>query len=194
MSRPRPKTDAPARRVILGFGLTLDGYIARRDHTFDYLKMDPESEKIMTEFFETVDVTIMGRKTAAVTAKMQTEGEMPEFGTVKNYVFSRKWKPGPRKGFTVVNDSPAAFVRKLRKQPGKHIYLGGGGELARSFLKADLVDELFLGFAPILLGEGRPGFPPGFPQRDFRLSECKAIGSGVALRYERVREKPKKGR
>ena len=63
----------------------------------------------------------------------------------------------------------------------------GGGELGRSFLQADLVDELYLGIVPLLLGDGRPAFPPKFPQRDFKLTECKQYGSGVALTYERVR-------
>jgi dihydrofolate reductase len=183
------------RKVILGFGMTLDGYIARPDHSFDYLVLDKDSEKVMTKFFATIDTTIMGRKTAAVTAKMQAKAdmpEMPEMPGIRNYVFSRRWKPGERKGFTVVNEPLPAFVRKLRKRPGKHIYLGGGGELARSFLKDDLVDELFLGIVPILLGAGIPAFPSGFPQRDFKLTECKSYGSGVALRYERVRKPGKR--
>ena len=71
----------------------------------------------------------------------------------------------------------------------------GGGELAREFLKADLIDELSLGIVPVLLGEGIPLFPAGFPQRDFALLENKAYSNGLlSLRYERVRRKsrPKK--
>ena len=61
----------------------------------------------------------------------------------------------------------------------------GGGELAREFLKADLVDELYLGIVPVLLGEGIPLFPSGFPQRDFKLIENKSYSKGlIALRYE----------
>jgi dihydrofolate reductase len=32
--------------------------------------------------------------------------------------------------------------------------LAGGGELVREFLKEDLVDELYLGIVPVLVGEG----------------------------------------
>jgi dihydrofolate reductase len=60
--------------------------------------------------------------------------------------------------------------------------------LARSFLQEDLVDELFIGVTPILLGDGIPGFPGKFPQRDFKLTECKSYSNGsVGLRYERIR-------
>jgi dihydrofolate reductase len=44
-----------------------------------------------------------------------------------------------------------------------------GGELARAFLDEDLVDRLRLGVVPVLLGEGIPLFPSGFPQRNFTL-------------------------
>lgn len=82
------------------------------------------------------------------------------------------------------------LCEKAKTPPGKDIYLGGGGELARSFLREDLVDELFIGVGPILLGDGIPGFPGKFPQRDFKLTECKSYSNGsVALRYERTRTK-----
>lgn len=66
----------------------------------------------------------------------------------------------------------------------------GGGELAREFLKADEVDELYLGIVPVLLGEGVPLFPSGFPQRDFTLGECKSYSKGlVSLTYKRKRRR-----
>ena len=84
-------------------------------------------------------------------------------------------------------------MSKLRKHPGKNIWLMGGGELARDFLKADLVDELYIGMVPVLLGEGIPLFPSGFPQRNFSLIENKTYSKGmIALRYQRVPTKSKR--
>jgi len=81
----------------------------------------------------------------------------------------------------------------LRKRPGKNIWLMGGGELARSFLEEDLVDELYLGIVPVLIGEGLPLFPSGFPQREFSLLENKTYSKGlIALRYARTRTKTKR--
>lgn len=66
----------------------------------------------------------------------------------------------------------------------------GGGELARAFLVDDVIDELYLGVVPILLGEGLPLFPPGFPQLKFRLLENKSFLQGlITLKYERARSK-----
>ena len=178
------------RNVILGFGISLDGYVARRNGAMDYLVIDKEGEALMADFFAKIDTNIMGRKTAAATAEMRKSGEIPEMPGISNYVFSRRWKPGKRDGFEVVNGSLTAFVKKLKSRPGKDIYLGGGGQLCRSFLKEDLIDELYIGLGPVLLGDGIPGFPGKFPQRDFKLTECKSYSNGsVGLRYERLKTK-----
>jgi dihydrofolate reductase len=116
------------------------------------------------------------------------------FGSsMPTYVFSRSKPAGERHGVVFTNESPAALVARLRKRRSKNIWLMGGGELAREFLKADLVDELYLGVVPVLLGEGIPLFPAGFPQRDFALIENKTYSKGlIALKYARVRKKPKR--
>jgi dihydrofolate reductase len=178
------------RNVILGFGISIDGYIARRNGALDFLVIDKEGEALMADFFAGIDTTVMGRKTAAGWVKMRKSGEIPDTPGMANYVISRRWKPGKREGFEVVSGSLTTFVRKLKRRPGKDIYLGGGGELARSFLQEDLVDELYIGVGPLLLGDGIPGFPGKFPQRGFKLTECKSYSNGsVALRYERMRIK-----
>jgi len=164
--RKRPNYNrGMSRKVILGFGISIDGYIARPNGAMDYLVIDKEGEAVMADFFAQIDTTIMGRKTAAATAEMRKSGEIPEMPGISNYVFSRRWKPGKRDGFEVVSGSLIAFVRKLKRRKGKDIYLGGGGQLCRSFLQEDLVDELFIGLSPVLLGDGIPGFPGKFPQR-----------------------------
>ena len=176
------------RKVILGFGISLDGYIARPNGDLDFLVIDKEGESLMADFFAGIDTTIMGRKTAASWLKMRESGEIPDSPDMANYVVSRRWKPGKREGFEVVSGSLTSFVKKLKRRQGKDIYLGGGGELARSFLQEDLVDEMFIGLGPVLLGDGMPAFPRRFPQRDFKLTECKSYSNGsVGLRYERVR-------
>jgi hypothetical protein len=46
---------------------------------------------------------------------------------------------------------------------------------------------------PVLLGEGLPLFPSGFPQLDFALTENKSFSRGlVSLKYKRARNKRKK--
>jgi dihydrofolate reductase len=176
------------RKIVLGLGTSIDGYIARPDGAFDFLFMPKDFS--MAEFFASIDTAIMGRKTYDV-SKAQGGGG---FGTkIKNYVFSRTLPPGERDGMIFVNTSPQALVEEIRQREGKDVWLMGGGEVARDFLKADLVDELHIGIVPVLLGEGIPLFPAGFPQRNFELMENKSFSRGlISLKYRRLRGKPKK--
>jgi dihydrofolate reductase len=171
------------RKIVLGLGISLDGYIARLNDAVDFLFMPKDYS--MAPFFATIDTAIMGRKTLEAGLKMGGSGSFSGSSTAY-YVFSRSKPAIELDGVAFVNQSPAAFVRQLRKKPGKDIWLMGGGELARDFLKADLVDELYLGIVPVLLGEGIPLFPSGFPQRNFELVENKTYSKGlIALKYKR---------
>jgi len=177
------------RKVILGCGITLDGYIARPDGSVDFLVMPKGAAKVAADFYASIDTIVFGRKTYDAMRRMMAQGEHEgPAGPWKTYVFSRTLPSGERDGMTFVKESPTAFMRKLRRKPGKHICHMGGGELARSFLQADLVDELMMHVVPILLGGGIPIFPAGFPQRDFKLLECKTYGSDLSLVYVRVRK------
>jgi dihydrofolate reductase len=172
------------RNIVLSLGISLDGYIARRDDSVDFLFMPKDYS--MAAFFKTIDAAIMGRKTLDAARKMGAGS----FGgsKTKSYVFSRSEPPGERGGLLFVNQPPAQFAAELRAQKGKDIWLMGGGELARDFLKDDLVDEMYLGIVPVLLGDGLPLFPSGFPQRNFELVENKTFSQGlVTLRYRRLR-------
>jgi dihydrofolate reductase len=174
------------RKVVLGLGISLDGYIARRDGAVDFLFMPKDYS--MGPFFKRIDVVLMGRKTYEVAMKMG--GGFG--GSMTSYVLSRSLPVGERDGLIFTNQSPEVVVESLRKRKGKDIWLMGGGELAREFLKADLVDELYLGVVPVLLGDGIPLFPSGFPQRNFALEENKTFSKGlITLKYKRVRGKGK---
>jgi dihydrofolate reductase len=176
------------RKIILACGISLDGYIARPDGEVDFLFMPKDFS--MAPFFKTIDVMVMGRKTYDVALKM---GGLMSGPKMTSYVFSRSLPPGEREGAVFTSESPAVLIGKLRRRRGKHIWHMGGGELAAEFLKADLVDELHLGVVPVLLGEGIPLFPQGFPQRDFALFSNKTFSKGlIELKYRRVRKAAKK--
>lgn len=168
------------RKVILALGLTLDGYIARPDSSVDFLFMPRDYS--MASLFNRIDTVIMGRKT------YESEKPWAQALAAKPsiYVMSHSLPPGRREGVIFTGESAADLTTRLRKQEGKDLWLMGGGELARDFLRAGLIDEIHLGIIPVLLGEGIPAFPAGFPQQDFTLLENKAYSQGLlGLKYER---------
>jgi dihydrofolate reductase len=179
--------NAAVRKVVLGLGISLDGYIARRNGAVDFLFMPKDYS--MAPFFATIDTAIMGRKT------LDAAGGTISGSSMATYVLSHSQPPGKRNGVTFTDQPPTALIEQIRKKPGKNIWLMGGGELAREFLKADLVDELYIGMVPVLLGEGIPLFPGGFPQRDFKLVENKTYSKSlIALKYQRTRAKAKRSK
>jgi dihydrofolate reductase len=171
------------RKVVYGLAMSLDGYLARLDGAVDFLLEDPAYD--MAPFFRTVDTGILGRKTMDVALELGG-GAWPYGPELKCYVMSRKQKPGVRGPVEWTRQQPKELVRAIRRRKGKDIWLMGGGEVAHDFLRADLVDRLYLGVMPVLLGEGIPAFPAGFPQRDFVLTQSRAYPSGMLeLTYDR---------
>jgi dihydrofolate reductase len=102
------------RKVVLGLGISLDGYIARPDGAVDFLFMPKDYS--MGPFFATVDEAIMGRKTYEVELKMGG-GSLPK-SKMAMYVFSHSQAPGKRGGVTFVNESPKTFRKRPEKPSG----------------------------------------------------------------------------
>ena len=61
---------------------------------------------------------------------------------------------------------------------GKDVYLDGG-ELIRSALGADLVDEITVTMIPVVLGAGRPLFAGVGERHELRLEHHRALGRGL---------------
>lgn len=177
------------RKLIYGVGISLDGCIARPDGSVDFLFMPKDYS--MGAFFKRIDVAVMGRKTYEVGMKL-AGGKISSPG-MTCYVFSQALPDDAPGGVTVVREAPKGFLAKLRKKAGKDIWLMGGGELARAFLNDDLIDEIYLGIVPTLIGQGIPAFPASFPQREFALVENRSFSKGlVSLRYERARKRKRR--
>jgi dihydrofolate reductase len=164
------------RRVLYSAAMSLDGFIARRDGSFDWIPMDEEMD--WGAFMDRFDTVLMGRHTYEVTMQQGAGSGSPGMET---YVFSRTLRPEDHPGVTVVADDAAGLVASLRDAEGKDIWLMGGGVLFRSLLDAGLVDRVEVGLVPILLGDGIPFLPPGGPETRLALTNIQRYPSGVTI-------------
>ena len=165
------------RPVCYSVAMSLDGLIAGPNGEADWIVMDPEID--FGQLFSPYDTLLMGRKTWEA-AKSQGGAGMPG---MKSYVFSKTLRPADCKKATLSSD-PAATVRELKQQPGKAIWLFGGGSLFRSLLDAGLVDAVEVAVIPVLLGSGIPLLPSPARQAKLRLTASKVYKTGiVSLEY-----------
>lgn len=164
-----------------------DGFIARRDGSVDWLdRPRAKGDYGMRAFYRSIDTIVFGRKTYEVALGFQKKG-IPGSAfdpKVANYVFSRKPPRRPTPGVSFVTGSVGDFVRRRRAEPGKDVWLMGGGGLFASFLDAGALDELVIHVVPVLIGEGIPLLAPGRRTVSLRLLSSKSFSDGVVrLRY-----------
>jgi len=137
---------------------SLDGFIAREDGSIDWLteyENNPETDYGYSEFYASIGTVFMGRKTYE---QVLGFGEWP-YEEKKVYVFTRQKEPLPReKNVEFVSGDIARFVRQLRENTDQDIWLVGGSQLIKVFLKENLVQDLIVFVVPIILGSGIPLF------------------------------------
>jgi dihydrofolate reductase len=172
------------RIITFGGASSFDNYLARRDHSVDWLQWGREAAEVSAAYWKTIDTVLMGRKTFEAAVRL---GQRHGYPGVKNYVFSRSLKSDDAGAITIVRDHPAEFVRDLKVQDGKGICLIGGGELAHTLFEADLIDEVGFNIHPVLLGSGIPAFHAMSRQIDLELKECRPFKNGCVLLTYRVK-------
>ena len=170
------------RRVIFHLANSLDNYIARKDGAFDWILSSEETASAMTEFWKTIDAVVIGRQTYEPVLK--SGKPFPTFPGIKNYVLSRTLKESPDKNIEVISENVVEFIRKLKTEKGKDIFVMGGGMLARPLFEAHLIDEVGMNIHPVLLGSGIPLFHEMSHQIDLELIKCKTFKNGcVSVTY-----------
>ena len=156
--------NSATRRVRYRVAMSLDGYIAGSNGEFDWIVMDPDID--FAAAFNEFDTLLIGRKTY----DMMRGQSGPEMPGVKAFVVSQTLQQKDCVGVTLARD-PVALLESLRKEPGKDIWLFGGGSLFRSLLDLGLVDTVEVGIVPILLGGGVSLLPTPAKQTKLRLEK-----------------------
>ena len=168
------------RKIIFSVASSLDGRLAARDGGIDWILSSDEGMASLGDFWQSIDTILVGRKTYDF-GRAKLGKSAPFAPGMQTYVFSRTLQPGDDPHVEVIATDVAGFIHQLKQQPGKNIFLMGGGELAQSFFDDGLIDEVRLNIQPILLGAGPPLFPPLAREINLKLTESKTLKNGCLL-------------
>ncbi|MFI9507406.1 dihydrofolate reductase family protein [Nocardia sp. NPDC052566] len=179
------------RKLVYGFGVSLDGYINDRDGNIDWTDPDEELHQFHNDRYREIEVSLHGRRLYELMADYWphvAEDAPPiarEFGRLwtdkPKFVFSRTLTE-VRWNSTLVSEHAVEEVRRL-KADGDGVIEVGGASLAASLMPHGLIDEYQLFLSPVILGGGTPMFPALDKRVPLRLVETRHFNTAVLLRY-----------
>ena len=133
-----------------------DGFIAKEDGNVAWLEelnVAPE-ETGLTEFFESIDGLVMGRKTYDF---VFDHGSWPYGNKVTWVCTSTQIEPIAGANLKVVEGIDEVENGAL-EEGVKHLWLVGGGQLASAMLERGMITHVSISEFPIALGRGIPLF------------------------------------
>ena len=181
------ETDQPARKVVAGYFLSLDGVAEAPDRFIT--AWDDETDASGAELIATQDAVILGRRSYDEWAEFWPGSEIQPFASFINAVpkyvatstpLEREWTNAH-----VVDGGLVDFVRDLKGQPGGDIGVHASISVSRTLLAAGLVDELRLVIAPTIVASGQRLFD-GLPPLRLETIRGRASPSGHLLVEYRV--------
>lgn len=129
------------------------------------------------------DVLLLGRATYEGFAETWPSRAGDEFADRINglpkYVASRTLRDATWNA-TIIEGDVAKAVAELKEQPGRNILKYGTGELDRTLLQHDLVDEFHFWVYPVAVGAGQRLFD-GLDTTHLKLVDTKRFNSGIVV-------------
>lgn len=175
------------RKVQFYGAISIDGYLATKDNRLDWLFQTPGANDAPTEaFMQQVDTAIMGRHTYEYTMEQTTDQLINPYNpATRNIVMTSRPQPGDER--TQFTNSPVAdIVQDLRLAPGRNIWIVGGAGVLMPLLAADLIDDLYIQIAPIILGTGIPLFTAVAHQQRFELVATNHYDQLAEVHFQRL--------
>ena len=179
-------------RVTIHMAASLDGFIARKDGSVDWLETSDKFEggdtmapEFVEEFLKTIDCYVMGSRTYETALDFEAKGLGWSYGDKPTFVLTSRELRKARDTVEFYSGELALLVDERLKPNFRSIWFVGGGQVSGECLRLGLADEVRYSIMPVLIGEGIPFFAGLDKDVALHLVEVKAYTSGmVALRHE----------
>ena len=172
-----------SRKIILNLAISLDGYIASEDGSYDWIvgdsdkSLDTENTFDFNKFLEDIDIVVMGKN-------CYDQNFHNDYKEKTVYVATSQ-AIADYDNIHFVNADIISVIIKEQRKEGKDIFLFGGGILVDAFIKANVIDEYIIGIIPTILGKGRPLFLGNNPKIDLHLEQYYVNEGIVINRYSK---------
>ena len=170
--------------VSIFIGVSLDGFIARRNGALDFLPAGGGESHGYDEFMAGVDAIVIGRNT------FETVLAFPQWPYAEKPVVVLATRPldlskVPGTHVEQMRGSPREVISTLEQRGIQHIYVDGGITVQR-FLREGLIQRMIITRVPVLIGQGIPLF--GSLPNDIRLQHVhtESYASGLVKTEYRV--------
>ena len=178
--------------VTIHMAASLDGFIARKDGSVDWLETSDEfvggetmDQGFVEAFLKTIDCYVMGSRTYETALNFEAKGLGWSYGDKPTFVLTRRELPRIRDTVEFYSGDLAQFVNRRLRPMFRSIWFVGGGVVTAECLCLGLADEVCYSILPILIGDGIPFFEKLDRDIALHLAEVKAYKSGIVeLRYE----------
>lgn len=186
------------RKVIYAMSVSLDGYIAGPDGSFDWAAPDEEVFRFWTDQTRELDAHVMGRRLYETMSYWETAAANPSLSPDDREWLS-VWTPLPKVVFSwtlsdvegnarLASGGLVDEIERLRGEPGNGDIGIGGAALAGEAARLGLIDEFRCVVHPVLVGGGIPFYPQCERRLDLGLIESRTFSSPVVyLRYRVAR-------
>ncbi|WP_395323028.1 dihydrofolate reductase family protein [Levilactobacillus parabrevis] len=166
--------------------ISLDGYLATTDDNIDWLTRLPNiPADVGADTLAAMSSAILGRVTyEAVQAMAPGSPLNPHNPAMVSYVLSHQARPS-QPGYTFTSTDVVTLATQLAQQSGNVWIVGGSGVLT-PLLAANLVDDLYIQIAPILLGTGKRLFGELTQPQNYQLVTTHQYGPLAEVVYHRV--------
>lgn len=174
------------RKICLFIAMSLDGYVADSKGGVSWLNghgNEDENVDAYSEFVKGIDTIIMGWNTyhQIVTELSPKEWVYNDFTT---YVITHNEHTSSGK-IRFVNVNPADFVKRLKEETGKDVWICGGANVVQQLVKEDLIDYYYITVIPTLLGSGIRLFENGKREIKLKLLNTRSYNGMTDLIYTR---------
>ena len=179
-------------RVTIHMVASLDGFIARKNGSVDWLETADEFAAGQTlepgfieSFLKTIDCYVMGSRTYETALGFESKGFGWAYGNTPTFVLSRRALPRTRESVELYSGDLAQLVNERLRPAYRSIWFVGGGELSAECVRLGLANEVRYSIVPVAIGDGIRFFEKLDRDVALHLMEVTAYKSGmVELRYE----------